>query len=132
MAAKVSVGGNLVVASGSILAPAGQNIAITPVPTGPGSLKFTFVFQNDGGAATYKIEPDSVGILNALAPSSAVRVILNNFDNSLGQGITTPIWVGNVGLRPLYLVFATYLIGQMPNILRLLHYTFTLTGEQDV
>jgi hypothetical protein len=130
MAGKVLIGGNLVVASGSIIIPHGLEASITPIPIGAAPLTFRFAFTGDGGAPSYRIEPISGGILNPL--TNAFRVSLINFDNSLGQAVTAPIAVGTIANRQLSLIFAAYLIGQPHAAVRILHYTFTLAGEQDV
>lgn len=127
MVSKVTVGGNLVVASGTALATSGQDVTVIPIAAGLGPLTFQFSFVSAHGEASYRLEP-SGGLLN----NNVFRIILNNFNNPLGQGLTAPILVGTIAGRPLYLTFAAYMIGQVSQPLHVLHYTFTLSGAQDV
>lgn len=131
MAGKVVIGGNLVVASGSIIVQPGLEASITPIPVGTNPLTFRFAFASDGSPSpSYRIESVFGGLLNS--NPNTFRVVLTNFDNSLGQAVTAPIAVGTVANRQLSLIFASYLIGQPSAAVRVLHYTFTLSGEQNV
>jgi hypothetical protein len=127
MVSKVTVGGNLVIASGCVLVAIGQEVTVVPIVAGMAPLTFRFAFVNAGGDSNYRIEPAG-GLLNG----NIFRVVLNNFNNSLGQGLTSPVLVGTIAGRQLYLVFAAYMIGQPPAPVHVLHYTFSLSGEQDV
>jgi hypothetical protein len=127
MASKATVGGNLVVASGSAILTSGQELTVVPFVAGYSPLTFRFSFANPGGDSSYRIDPAGI-----LVNPNAFRVVLNNFNNSLGQGLTSPILVGTIANRQLYLAFAAYMIGQAPTPLHVLHYMFTLSGEQDV
>ena len=127
MVNKVTVGGNLVVASGSALVASGQEVTVVPIVAGLAPLTYRFSFAGGGGESNYRIE-HAGGLLNG----NIFRVVLINFNNAIGQGLTAPVLVGTIANRPLYLAFAAYMIGQVSTPLHVLHYMFTLSGEQDV
>jgi hypothetical protein len=121
---KAVIGGSLVVASGSIVITQQRELVLTPVPVGPSPLRFHFVFDTlPGSPATYNIIPTGQNIY---------RITLFNFDGGIDIGVTSPLSVGTIASRALSLSFVAHSIGEGSGIIRVLTYTFTLDGEQDV
>jgi len=120
---KVYLGGNLVLASGTVCVPPGHSVEVVPLPFGEGPLHFIFEFRAEEG------EPSQVEFDGTSAPT--VKISLINFKNSLGQATTQPMVIGKFGDRELKLMVSVHSIGTEPDQVRLFSYTMTLEGRED-
>ena len=80
-------------------------------------LRVVFSFVSDGGQP--RLGPGS-------ASDSTLNLTLYNFNNSIGSGTTTPLEIGTLSGRKLWLSFMVYALS--PESSKTVHYTFML-GE---
>ncbi|WOT03986.1 DUF6864 domain-containing function [Shewanella youngdeokensis] len=107
---KVKTSGKDVIASGSVNTFTHDNLEVQIA-----QFKFIFNFINSGNEQ--KIEYRNDG------PETLILDIYN-FNNSIGTGVTTPVRLGTLMDRELYLGFMVYSIS--PEASKLVHYTFML------
>jgi hypothetical protein len=120
---KTLIGGNVVVASGTVVIPDGATAQIIPVNVGLNPLTFQFAFETNGLLPTQVVLTVLVGNL--------YQVTVRNFDSQIGNALIEPMQAGAIGGRRLFLNLAVHPIGQQKTI-RLLTYTFTLEGAGNV
>lgn len=109
---QIKTGSFDVIASGTVITAPSQNLEFQL-----SNLRVVFAFVSDGG-------------LPRLGPGSATGSVLNltlyNFNNSIGSGTTSPIEIGNLSGRKLWLSFTIYALS--PESSKTVHYTF-MVGE---
>jgi hypothetical protein len=123
---KIIVGNDFVVASGSLCFPASQTITLEPIPLGQSALSLELVFETDTTQGQI--------IYPKVIPPTVVRLRILNFDNALGTATTKPVEIGWVGepRRKMFMYLVARLIGTATDGVRLLDYTITAEGRQDV
>jgi hypothetical protein len=109
---QIKAGGFDVVASGTVITAPSQNLEFQL-----GNLRVIFAFVFDGGQP--RLGPSS-------ASGSTLNLTLYNFNNSIGSGTTSPIEIGNLSGRKLWLSFNVYALS--PESSKTVHYTF-MVGE---
>ena len=109
---QIKTGSFDIVASGTVITALGQNLEFHL-----GNLRVIFSFVSDGGQP--RLGPSS-------ASGSVLDLILYNFNNSIGSGTTSPIEIGNLSGRKLWLSFTIYALS--PESSKTVHYTF-MVGE---
>ena len=110
---KVKSSGKDVIASGSVNTFSNDNLEIEIA-----QFKFIFNFINSG--TEQKIQYRNKG-------SEVLILDIFNFNNSLGVGVKSPLKIGTLMDRQLYLGFMVYSMN--PTDSKLVHYTFML-GEK--
>jgi hypothetical protein len=105
---QIRTGGFDVVASGTVITAPTQNLEFQL-----GNLRVVFAFVSDGGQP--RLGPGS-------ASGSTLNLTLYNFNNSIGSGTTSPIEIGNLSGRKLWLSFTVYALS--PESSKTVHYTF--------
>jgi hypothetical protein len=108
----IKTGGRDVVASGTVITGEKANLEFQLA-----HLRIVFSFVSDGGQP--KLGPSS-------ATGSTLNLTLYNFDNSIGSGTTSPLEIGNLQGRRLWLSFMIYAL--TPDSSKTVHYTF-MVGE---
>jgi len=104
--------GRDIIAAGTVITADNQNIEFQIA-----HLKVVFSFVSDGGAP--RLVPGS-------SSNAALNLTLYNFNNSIGSGTTSPIEIGSLSGRRLWLAFMVYALS--PESSKTVHYTFML-GE---
>lgn len=107
---KVKTSGKDVIASGSVNTFSSDNLEVQIA-------QFKFVFKFITNGSDQKIEYRSSG------PETLVLDIYN-FNNSIGTGLKTPVKLGTLMDRELFLGFMVYTLS--PTDSKLVHYTFML------
>lgn len=126
-APRIIINNNVVVATGSVTAPASHPIEITPIPN-PGIVPISvrLVFVSDATVQAANVNAGHV-------QNNVIDVTLTNFDQSLGASMIEPIVIGTLaGTRRIFLYLAVHTIGQPPIYSRTVSYTFTVEGPGDV
>jgi hypothetical protein len=111
---QIRTGGYDVLAGGTVITADGKNLEFQI-----DNLRFVFSFLSDNGAT--RMEPGPVS-------SSALTLLLFNFNNSIGSGTTEPIEIGTVRGRKLLLSFMVYSMN--PDSTKTVHYTFLLSDPK--
>jgi len=109
---KIKSSGKDVVSSGSCHTFDNKNLEIEIA-----GLRFIFEFQNDSEGQRIEKEPIN---------NTCLKLKVYNFDNSLGTGTTSPIPLGAVNNRRLYMSFLVHTLSKESS--KLFTYTFFL-GE---
>lgn len=107
---KIKTSGKDVIASGSVNTFSHDNLEINIA-----QFKFIFNFINSG--SEQKIEYRNDG-------NETLILDIFNFNNSLGTGVSSPVKIGTLMDRELFLGFMIYTSN--PTASKLVHYTFTL------
>jgi hypothetical protein len=107
---QIRTGGRDVVASGTVITANNQNLEFQLA-----HLRVVFNFVSDGGST--RLGPSS-------ASGSALHLTLYNFNNSIGSGTTSPMEIGSLSGRKLWLSFVIYAFS--PESSKTVHYTFML------
>jgi hypothetical protein len=107
---KVKTSGKDVIASGSVNTFSHNNLEVQIA-----QFKFIFNFTNSG--TEQKIEYRNEG-------TETLILDIYNFNNAIGTGVTTPVRLGTLMDRELYLGFMVYSISEVSS--KLVHYTFML------
>jgi len=107
---KVKTSGKDVIASGTVNTFSHDNLEVQIA-------QFKFIFNFISSGSEQKIEYRNNG---------AETLILDvyNFSNSIGTGVTTPVRLGTLMDRELYLGFMVYALSDVSS--KLVHYTFML------
>jgi len=108
----IKTGGRDVVASGTVITGEKANLELQLA-----HLRVVFSFVTDGGQP--RLGPSS-------ATGSTLNLTLFNFDNSIGSGTTSPLEIGTLQGRRLWLSFMIYALS--PDSSKTVHYTF-MVGE---
>lgn len=109
---QIRTSGRDVVASGTVITVDNQNLEFQIA-----HLRVVFSFISDTGPT--RLGPGS-------AAGSTLNLTLYNFNNTIGAGTTSPIEIGTLSGRKLWLSFMVYAIS--PESSKTVHYTFTV-GE---
>lgn len=107
---QIKTGSFDVVASGTVITVPSQNLEFQI-----SNLRVVFAFVSDGGQP--RLGPGS-------ASDFTLNLTLYNFNNSIGSGTTSPIEIGNLSGRKLWLSFTVYALS--PESSKTVHYTFML------
>ncbi|CAH6919063.1 Conserved hypothetical protein [Vibrio chagasii] len=107
---KVKTSGKDVIASGSVNTFSHDNLEIEIA-----QFKFVFNFINSGTEQKIEYRNDGPEVL---------ILDIYNFTNALGTGVSSPIRIGTLMDRELFLVFMVYTTS--PTAPKLVHYTFSL------
>lgn len=107
---KVKTSGKDVIASGSVNTFSHDNLEVHIA-------QFKFIFNFISSGTEQKIEYRNEG-------SETLILDVYNFNNSIGTGVTTPVRLGTLMDRELYLGFMVYSISEASS--KLVHYTFML------
>jgi hypothetical protein len=99
-----------VVASGTVITTNNENLEFQLA-----HLRVVFSFVTDAGQT--RLGPSS-------ASGSALNLTLYNFNNTIGSGTTSPIEIGTLNSRKLWLSFVVYAFS--PESSKTVHYTFTV------
>ena len=118
--AKTTVGGNVVVTSGSVVVLDDQWVEIIPRPVAGMPLKVRFSFASDSSG--------EAKVLSAPLGANVVQITLTNFDNPAGISVMVPIPVGTIAGRVVTVTFVANKIGTA----RQLTYTVFADGDDDV
>lgn len=122
---KITIAGNVVIASGTVVVSHGSPLRIIPALAGLTPLTFEFDF------VTNALLPVQVQTENL--PNNIIRVHVRNFDHPDGAALLAPLRVGQIANRDLFLQISIYTIGNASaQIVRTISYTFTLAGNADV
>ena len=111
-ALQIRTAGRDVVASGTVITADNQNLEFQLA-----HLRVVFTFVSDSGQT--RLGPGT-------ASGSTLSLTLYNFNNSIGAGTTSPIVIGTLTGRKLWLSFMVYALN--PETSKTVHYTFAL-GE---
>jgi hypothetical protein len=111
----VRTSGKDVIASGSVNTFSNDNLEIKIA-------QFKFIFNFISSGSEQKIEYRNSG-------SETLILDVYNFNNSLGTGVITPIKIGTLMERELFLSFIVYT--PAPSAPKLIHYTFALGDTVD-
>ena len=114
---KIISGDKEIHASGSVISYEAQPIEFT-LGEGPNPIRSKFVFIHDENDKSARIE------LSVLEDNKLLVINLFNFNSPIGIGNITPISVGQLTNRKLYLNFNVYSLEKS----KLVHYTWYL-GE---
>lgn len=109
---QIRTGGFDVVAAGTVITADNQSLEFQLA-----HLRVVFSFVSDGGST--RLGPGS-------ASGSTLNLTLYNFTNSIGSGTTSPIEIGILSGRKLWLSFMVYALS--PESSKTVHYTF-MVGE---
>lgn len=109
---RIRTSGRDVIASGTVITTNNQDLEFQLA-----HLRVVFSFITDAGQT--RLGPSS-------ASGSTLNLTLYNFSNSIGSGTTSPIEIGTLNSRKLWLSFVVYAFS--PESSKTVHYTFTL-GE---
>jgi len=99
-----------VIASGTVITADNQNLEFQLA-----HLRFVFSFVSDSGQT--RIDPGA-------ASGTTLNLTLYNFNNSIGSGTTSPVEIGTLNGRKLWLSFMVYAISAESS--KTVHYTFML------
>ena len=120
---KITISGNVVIASGTVVVPPGSSLTITPLPAGSSPLTFQIGFETNASLPSQ--------ITSELIGNNLIKLTVRNFDSPSGTALIQPMRVGTIANRPLFINIATHRIG-VENWVRTFSYTFTLEGASDV
>lgn len=104
----VKTGGREVVASGTVITGEKSNLEFQLA-----HLRVVFSFESDGSQP--RLGPSS-------ATGSTLNLTLFNFNNSIGSGTTSPLEIGSLQGKRLWLSFMVYAL--TPDSSKTVHYTF--------
>jgi hypothetical protein len=120
---KIVIGGNIVIASGSLVVPDDTVLTIAPINVGISPLVFEFGFE------TNALLPVQVTAINL--PNNRVRLAIRNFDQQGGASLIEPLACGSIANRQLSVYLAIHTIGPQ-KVVRVVTYTFMLAGDANV
>lgn len=106
----IRTSGRDVVASGTVITADGRDLEFQL-----SHLRVVFSFVSDSGQT--RLVPSAIS-------GSALKLALYNFNNSIGSGTTSPIEIGTLVGRKLWLSFVVYAFS--PESSKTVHYTFML------
>lgn len=108
----IKTGGRDIVAAGTVITGENANLEFQLA-----HLRIVFTFTTDGGQT--RLGPSA-------ASGSTLSLTLYNFNNSIGSGTTSPVEIGTLQGRRLWLSFMVYAIS--PESSKTVHYSF-MVGE---
>lgn len=110
---RLTTAGKDVVASGTVITFDSKNVEFHIA-----NLRISLDFIDDGGATRMEGDVNETAIL---------KLRLYNFNNSIGSGTTSPMEIGQLNGRVLWLAFMVYAISNKAS--KTVHYTLML-GDQ--
>ncbi|MDX2360372.1 MAG: hypothetical protein QNK23_06175 [Crocinitomicaceae bacterium] len=115
MNVKISTGNYEIIDSGTIVANSGESIVFEV-----SSLTFIFEFRSDPNKPKSNISKEVDG-------DKSLKIILTNFNNSLGTRNTDPLSIGTVNNRQLFINFNVYFNSE--SVGPTFHYSFLYLKE---
>lgn len=98
---KMNMGGFKVLSSGTVISYKNESI-LFEIET----LKILIKFNKKEETKDYSVNTALI------ENNTCLQLTLNNFDNSLGTGLTEPFEIGNLNGGKLYLLFIVYALGE--------------------
>ena len=77
----------------------------------------------------FKTEKDAPAKIDTHSDDKSMKIVLTNFNNSLGQGLVQPMHVGVINGKELYFQFVVYSLGDSGS--KVIHYTWMDIKPED-
>jgi hypothetical protein len=119
---KISVNGNAIFSTGSIVSIGNQPIEFRPLPSPNDAYRVEIVFKTE-------VNPPDAAINYEVVDSSHFKITLTNFTANFFIATQVPIYVANFAGRKVLLHVASSTIGRGDAATRLLLYTFLDGGS---